>query len=84
MTLQQTIKERRSYERRSYERRSERHSRFHEREVSAAHIFKRERKKSATHSISWWAQNERKKSAQDSDDIFFKDLAFIENKYSFS
>ena len=39
----QTIKERRSYERRS---------RFHEREVSAAHIFKKERKKSAAHSIS--------------------------------
>ena len=35
----QTIKERRSYE-----RRSERRSRFHEREVSAALIFKKERK----------------------------------------
>ena len=69
-------------ERRSYERRSERRSRFHEREVSAALIFKKERKKSAAHSISWWAQNERKKSAQESDDIFFKDLALIESKYS--
>ena len=57
----QTIKERRSYERRSYERRSERRSQFHERDVSAAHIFNNERKKSAAHSILWWAQNEREK-----------------------
>ena len=75
----QTIKERRSYE-----RRSERRSRFHEREVSAAHYFKKERKKSGAHSISWWAQIERKKSAQEDDDIFFKNLALLGSKYSFS
>ena len=43
----QTIKERRSYE-----RCSERRSRFHERDMSAAHIFNHERKNSAAHSIS--------------------------------
>ena len=44
----QTIKERRSYE-----RRSERRSQFHERDLSTAHIFNRECKKSAAHSISY-------------------------------
>ena len=66
------------------ERRSERRSRFHEREVSAAHISNHERKKSAAHNNSWWAQNERKKIAQESDYIFFKELALIESKCSFS
>ena len=74
----QTIKERRSYE-----RRSERRSRFHERDVSAAHIFNHERKKSAAHSISWWAQNERKKLLKKKMNFSLKNIALIESKFEF-
>ena len=71
-------------ERRSYERRSERRSRFHERDVTAAHIFNHERKKSGAHSISWWAQNERKKLHKKKMNFCVKNLASVESKCSFS
>ena len=70
-------------ERRSYERRSERRSQFHERDVSAAHIFNHERKKSGAHSISWWAQNERKKLLKKKMNFCLENTALIESKCNF-